>query len=112
MTHVTTPSLAPIFAIDGDNDDLDLLRIFLRKARIPNPLEVFREGEKALHALGQIAQNSLKTLRPLLCFLDVKTPEINGHEILRWIRSNAALDAMPVVMLTASAEAVDVRKAA
>jgi CheY-like chemotaxis protein len=102
----------PIVAIDNDEDDLHLLRIMLRKAGIPNPIEVYREGEKALAALTKFAQQSIRSLRPLLCFLDVRLPSMNGHEILRWIRGNPPLNTMPVVMLSASDSPVDVRTAA
>jgi CheY-like chemotaxis protein len=102
----------PIFAIDNDEDDIDLLRIMLRKAGIPNPMKVYREGEKALAALAKFAHDSVSSLRPLLCFLDVRLPSMNGHEILRWIRDRPPLNAMPVVMLSSSQNPVDVRTAA
>lgn len=109
MTSPISPALPAIVAIDDDEDDIDLLRIMLRKAGIPNPMEVFREGEKAMQYLAKLAQESL---RPLLCFLDVKVPAINGHEILQWIRSRPVFNGMPVVMLSNSDSPADVTKAA
>jgi CheY-like chemotaxis protein len=112
-SDMSNPGIAqihpPIIAIDDDEDDVDLLRIMLRKAGIPNPMQVYREGEKALQALTKLAQESL---RPLLCFLDVKMPAISGIDILKWIRTTPALNSMPVVMLSTSDQPGDVLKAA
>jgi CheY-like chemotaxis protein len=49
---------------------------------------------------------------PLLCFLDVKMPSINGHDLLLWIRKQPELDGVSVVMLSSSEHPEDVRKAA
>src|SRR5687768_108239 len=96
----TTTAQPVILAIDDDEDDIDLLRIMLRKAGIPHPMQVYRDAEKAIQALTKVAQDSMKSLRPLLCFLDVKMPSMNGHDMLRWIRDRPELNAMPVIMLS------------
>jgi CheY-like chemotaxis protein len=108
-TGITTGS---IFAADDDNDDLDLLRLLLRKAGLEQPLELFTHGEELVGALSKLVERSLKAVRPLLCFLDVKMPAMNGHEVLRWIRSQPALDRMPVVMLSSSEHPRDIQQAA
>lgn len=105
-THLNNPI---VLAVDDDVDDTDLLRLLLRKAGIPNPVEIYREGEEIIKALSEVAQRALK---PLLCILDVKMPGMTGHEVLRWIRSQRALDAMPVVMLSSSEHPEDIKQAA
>ena len=44
---------------------------------------------------------------PTLVVLDVKVPKIDGIEILRDIKTNAQTRAIPVVMLTSSAQERD-----
>jgi CheY-like chemotaxis protein len=101
-----------ILAADDDSDDADLLRLLLRKAGLPNPVEVFREGEELITSLSRLVQTSLKALRPLLCFLDIKMPTMNGHDVLRWIRAQPALDRLPVIMLSSSEHPRDIQQAA
>lgn len=106
------PSARIIVAVDDDGDDADLLRLLLRKAGLPNPLEIYREGEEIIHALSALLHESVNAMRPLLCFLDVKMPAMNGHDILRWIRGKPELDRLPVIMLSSSEHPRDVTQAA
>lgn len=101
-----------VLAVDDDADDVDLLRLLLRKAGVAHPTRFYRRGEELVSALGKIVEESLQAMRPVLCFLDVKMPSMNGHEVLRWIRSHRALDRMPVVMLSSSEHPKDIRTAA
>ena len=101
-----------VLAVDDDSDDVDLLRLLLRKAGAPNPVEIYREGEQLIEALSKIAQSSLAAIRPLLCFLDVKMPGMTGHDVLKWIRAQPGLDSLPVVMLSSSEHPEDIKQAA
>ena len=47
----------------------------------------------------------------MLVLLDLKLPRRNGHEVLRWIRTEAGMTELPVVVLTSSGETEDVRRA-
>jgi two-component system response regulator len=101
-----------IIAVDDDRDDADLLRLLLRKAGLPNPLEIYREGEQLVTSLTKLVQNSVKALRPLLCFVDIKMPSMTGHDVLRWIRAQPALNLLPVIMLSSSEHPRDIQQAA
>ncbi len=100
-----------IFALDDDSDDLALLQLLLRKGGVEYPLQLFHDGEEAIAALSKALESSLKALRPLLCFVDVKLSALNGHDVLRWIRAQPALDHLPVVMLSGSQHPRDVTAA-
>ena len=100
-----------ILAVDDDEDDIDLMRLLFRKAGVAHPVEVYRQGEELVTALSARMAKSPDTL-PLLCFLDVKMPAMNGHELLTWIRQQPMLDRLAVVMHSSSEHPEDVKQAA
>ena len=53
----------------------------------------------------------IEASRPDLLILDVMLPGLDGFEILRAIRSDAALEQLPVIMLTAKMQQQDRRTA-
>lgn len=109
----SSPPPAPIvLAVDDDEDDVDLLRLLLRKAGIANPLEVYQAGEEFVAGFTRWMESSAHAVWPLLCFLDVKMPAMNGHDLLRWIRGQQRLDKLPVVMLSSSDHPDDISRAA
>jgi two-component system cell cycle response regulator DivK len=52
---------------------------------------------------GLAALAGLKVVRPDLILLDISLPEMDGIEVLRRIRADADLRALPVIALTAHA---------
>ena len=48
---------------------------------------------------------------PLVCFLDVKMPDMSGFDVLRWIRCQHALDEIPVIMISSSLQTRDLAEA-
>jgi CheY-like chemotaxis protein len=51
---------------------------------------------------GGEALDRLGTLRPDLVILDVNLPDINGREVCRRIKANAALQGVPVLHMSAT----------
>ena len=112
MSNVATAFSRLIVGCDDDADDVDLLRLLLRKAGIDQPVEFYCDGAQVMSALNRCVEESLNALRPLLCFLDVKMPAITGIDVLKWIRSKPELNPLPVVMLSSSEHPEDIRRAA
>ncbi len=56
---------------------------------------------------GREALQTTKTARPDLIVLDVMLPELDGLEVCKLLRRDAATAAVPIIMLTAKAEEVD-----
>ncbi|KAB8059190.1 MULTISPECIES: response regulator [Janthinobacterium] len=50
-------------------------------------------------------------LRPSLCFCDLRMPRLSGMELLQKIRSDSALDAMPLVLVSSANDQDTVRDA-
>src|SRR5205085_222507 len=88
-----------IFAVDDEEDDRAMFARLLAQSGVTNPVRIFSSGCEMMDAL-------LKVLRgapaPLACFIDVRMAGLSGFDVLRWIRCQDALDAVPVIMLSAS----------
>lgn len=111
-SNVTSPQRSVILAVDDEEDDIDLMRILFRKAGVEYPIEVYRRGEDLMAALSTLLKQSADALLPLLCFLDIKMPQISGLEVLRWIRQQSELNPLAIVMLSSSEHPDDIRAAA
>jgi DNA-binding response OmpR family regulator len=72
-----------------------------------------REGYEVGTALdGEAALAALLADPPALMILDVMLPKINGFELLRQIRADGRLKALPVIILTAKGQTRDRETAA
>ncbi len=93
-----------------DNPDDELLTIrALKQNRLANDIIVAHDGVEALDYLfgtGNYAGRDL-SIMPQLILLDLKLPKINGLEVLRRIREDERMTALPIVVLTSSDEEKD-----
>jgi two-component system, response regulator len=110
-TIASEAAVRPLYIVDDNADDIELLRLLLRKAGTEHPLRVFERADEMLASLSELLNKSVSTL-PLLCFLDLGLPGMNGLEILKWIRSHACFDCVSIVMLTSSEHPADIKAAA
>jgi len=83
-----------ILIVEDDPDIAELVSRYLDKAGFST--ERVATGRDALHAIA--------TRPPDLLVLDLMLPHVDGLEICRLVRSSAATEAMPIIMLTARAE--------
>ncbi len=61
---------------------------------------------------GAAAWQQLESgLRPTLCFCDLRMPRLSGMELLRKVRADSALDAMPLVLVSSANDQDTVRDA-
>lgn len=91
----------PILLVEDDPDDLELTLLALREAKVANALVVARDGVEALDLLlgGGV--------RPVVVFLDLKLPRVDGLQVLERIRADPRTHDVPVVVLTSSDEEED-----
>lgn len=99
MTH----NIVEILLVEDNPDDAGLTIRALKKHHFSNNLLHLQDGEKALEFL--FSQNLSKL--PKLILLDLKMPKVDGIEVLRQLKANAALRVIPVVILTSSKEERD-----
>lgn len=103
----------PILLVDDNPDDVELMLLAFRRAKVSNPVHVAQDGEAAIRYFrgeGDYADRTRFPL-PFLVLLDVKLPGRNGIEVLQWIRANHD-QGVVVVMLSSSAQPRDVLQAA
>ena len=100
----------PILLVEDNQDDVELTVMALTEAKITNPVVVTRNGVEALDYLfgtGAHAGRDTKE-QPVVVFLDIKLPLLNGMDVLRRMREDERTRRTPVVMLTSSTEQADI----
>lgn len=97
-----------VIAIDDEADDIFFVRHLIEKASVPHRFQSFTNGDAAIIGLTSLIERHDALALPLVCFLDIKMPATNGFDVLRWIRSQRALDAMPAIMFSSSDDPRDV----
>ncbi|MBI4516595.1 MAG: response regulator [Deltaproteobacteria bacterium] len=94
---MTTGESRVILVVEDEPDIAELLRFNLEQAGFA--VVPAGRGEQALELV--------RRRRPALLILDLMLPGIDGLEVCRRIRSDAATTRLPIVMLTAKAAEVD-----
>jgi CheY-like chemotaxis protein len=98
-----------ILLAEDNANDIELTLAALRTNHVANEVIVVRDGAEALDYLygrNQFAGRPLDN--PGLILLDLKMPKVDGVEVLRQVKSDPHLRAIPIVMLTSSREEHDV----
>jgi len=98
--------------VDDSPDDRLLVQRACEKARVTFRLQTVDSGIQAMRYLSGERQFGDRAEYPLpdLIFLDLKMPEMDGFQVLRWIRANPATRLIPVALYTGSFIAEDIAK--
>ena len=102
------PTPNRVLLVEDNPSDLELAQLAFDRGGFGNPVDVVRDGAEALDYLyrrGDFA--SRPDSQPILILLDLKLPKVDGLEVLRQIKGDAALKMIPVVMMTSSGEEQD-----
>jgi len=110
MTLPCAPRPIAILLVEDNPGDARLVREALKSAGIDSLLTVARDGEEALDLLRG-ARPAVEAVRPDLILLDLNLPRKDGRELLAEIKQDPSLQRIPVVVLTSSAAAQDIRTA-
>jgi CheY-like chemotaxis protein len=101
--------LKRVLLAEDNSKDVELTLSALSEHRLANEVVVARDGAEAwdyLRRAGKFADRPEGN--PAVVLLDLKMPKMDGLEVLRRLRADDRLRAIPVVMLTSSNEERDV----
>ncbi len=96
--------------VEDDDDHADLAIRALSENRVLNTVDRVSDGQEALDYVYQRGDYT-DAKRPDVILLDLKLPEVDGHEVLEKIKRDSDLCTIPVVVLTTSQAEADRAKA-
>ena len=102
-----------ILYAEDDPTDAIIFSMAFKRALLPAVLHIVDDGLAAVDWLGGKGQYSDREQfpEPDILILDLKMPKKNGFEVLQWVRSQADLRRLLVVVLTSSNLQADVDRA-
>ena len=99
-----------VLLVEDSAADAELTIEALKRYGITSSVVWVRDGSEALDFLfatgAYVGRDSAE--RPKVIILDLRMPRLNGIEFLRVVKSDEALRRIPVVVLTASTEPIDI----
>ncbi len=97
-----------ILLVEDNPTDAELCIRALKKHNVSNRLVWVKDGEEALDFLFQRGNYAGHDSRPKVVLLDLRLPKVDGIEVLRKVKADERLKAIPIVVLTSSKEDRDV----
>jgi CheY-like chemotaxis protein len=92
---------AEILLVEDNDNDVELTRIGLRKAKLAINLHQVANGEECLAFLRKEGKYA-DVPEPDLILLDLNMPLMDGHEVLEEINRDERLRHLPIVVMTSS----------
>lgn len=102
-----------VMLVEDNVDHAELVIRTLEEHRIANTVRHFLDGQSALDYLFHRGDFSERrdTPRPHIILLDLRLPRVDGIDVLKTIKEDGDLKAIPVVVLTTSEAEKDVARA-
>lgn len=99
-----------ILIAEDEPADVEFLQRAFKRAGIPNPVRAVANGEEAvayLRGQGAFADRQAFPF-PRVVITDLKMPQMDGLQLLRWIHENPEFRVVPTIVLTSSTAQADV----
>jgi two-component system, response regulator len=100
-----------VLVVEDDEDEVRIIQRAIRRKGLESRFKIMHTGEDALDYLHALASNegSTHASLPKLVMLDLKLTGIGGEEVLRQIRADERLHALPIVIVSSSRSERDIR---
>lgn len=91
-----------ILIVDDNPEEVELLKLFLSRKGICNPVHVVPDGLLAIDYLYGLEPYFNRRLHPFpgLVFLDINMPRRSGYEVLEWFESHPEIPKPKIVICT------------
>lgn len=89
-----------VLLVEDNEIDAEIVRRVFDKSGVAVRLQLARDGEEALDVLYRRPRHDDAEPLPRLVLLDLRLPGLDGREVLRRMKSDQALCAIPVAVLT------------
>jgi CheY-like chemotaxis protein len=94
-----------ILLVEDNPNDVELTLEAFSQYNLVDCVQVARDGEEALDYLFRRGKfTHLPGGNPVVIFLDLKMPKVDGIEVLKKIKSEEGLKRVPVVVFSSSSE--------
>jgi CheY-like chemotaxis protein len=100
-----------IIMVEDDEGHARLIERNIRRSGVNNEIKPFTNGTEAMqHLLGPDGSGVIHKGKALLMLLDLNLPDMSGIEILRRVKENEYLKTTPVVVLTTTDDAQEIKR--
>lgn len=95
-----------ILIVDDNPNDANLLESSVQKLNLQNRLQVVSDGAEAIAYIKGAGRYSDRVLypEPMLLFLDLKMPSVDGFDVLDWLKQHPQYANFPVVVMSGMGE--------
>jgi CheY-like chemotaxis protein len=100
-----------IVLAEDDEGHASLIERNLKRAGVANEIAHVRDGQEALDYIGRRGAYGERAIDlPLVVLLDINMPRVNGIDVLRQMKTDAATAKIPVIMLTTTDDPIEVER--
>ena len=96
-----------IFLLEDDENDASFIKTCLKKFTKDENIFHFENGADLLEYVSESKINNNRL--PGLFLMDLKTPKINGLQVLQQLKSDERTKSIPVIIMTSSQEEKDLK---
>jgi len=94
-----------ILLVEDNEGDIVLTLEAFEESKLINKITVIRDGKEAIRFFDNLEHEGEK---PDMVLLDINLPKVNGHEVLKYIKTHEKYGGTPVIMLTTSSAEKDI----